>query len=159
MFKNAALLKQHYAYIAGFTYIGLLIILAIAGIGMSAVGVLWKTEMQRVREAELLHIGTEFREAMISYRNATPGGIKQYPKKLEELLLDQRLPTVKRHLRKLYLDPFTQSADWGVKREQGRIVAIYSISAKKPIKKAGFPSKYEAFSEASTYADWVFSAK
>lgn len=159
MFKRVALMKNHHAGMHGFTYIGLLIILVIAGIGMSAVGVLWKTEMQRVRENELLHIGTEFREAIISYRNATPGGIKQYPKKLEELLLDKRLPTVKRHLRKLYLDPFTQGTDWGIKREQGRIVAVFSLSAKKPIKKAGFPSEFESFSEASTYADWVFSAK
>jgi len=139
VFRNAALMKQQHAYIYGFTYIGLLIILVIAGIGMSAVGVLWKTEMQRVRETELLHIGTEFREAMISYRNATPGGIKQYPKKLEELLLDKRLPTDKRHLRKLYLDPFTKGADGGKKSEQGRMEAVYSLSTKNPIKKKSYP--------------------
>lgn len=150
--------KQHFSD-DGFTYIGLLIVLAIAGIGMSAVGVLWKTEMQRAREVELLHIGTEYREALISYYKATPGGIKQYPKTLEDLLIDKRLPQEKRHLRKRYLDPFTRDAKWGLKREQGRIVAIFSLSAQKPIKKAGFTKEYEAFSEASTYMDWVFSAK
>lgn len=150
--------KQYFSDF-GFTYIGLLIVLAIAGIGMSVVGVLWKTEMQRAREVELLHIGTEYREALISYYNATPGGIKQYPKTLEALLLDTRLPQEKRHLRKRYLDPFAKDANWGLKREQGRIVAIFSLSAEKPIKKAGFAEAYEAFSEASSYKDWVFSAK
>lgn len=140
----------------GFTYIGLLIIIAIAGIGMSAVGVMWQTEMRREREAELMHIGSEFRKAIISYREATPGGVQQNPRTLEDLLLDERLPIIKRHLRKLYPDPITNSKTWGLTVEQGAIVGVYSLSQLEPIKRSGFPAEYEMFEDADSYADWRF---
>jgi len=141
---------------AGFTYIGLLIIIAIAGIGMSSVGIMWQTEMRRERELELMHIGTEFKEAIISYREATPGGVQQNPRTLEDLLLDGRLPIVKRHLRKLYPDPITNSKTWGLIIEQEAIVGIYSLSTLEPIKRKGFPAEYEMFEDADSYADWQF---
>ena len=72
----------------GFTYIGLLIVIAIAGIGLAVVGVLWQTEMQREREKELLFIGHEFKQALRSYAGSTPGGIQQSPRNLNELVLD-----------------------------------------------------------------------
>jgi len=141
---------------AGFTYIGLLIIIAIAGIGMSAVGIMWQTEMRRERELELMHIGTEFKEAIISYRDATPGGVKQNPRKLEDLVLDKRLPVIKRHLRKLYHDPITNTNTWGLIIEQDAIVGIYSLSTLEPIKRKGFPAEYEMFEDADSYKDWQF---
>jgi type II secretory pathway pseudopilin PulG len=148
--------RQSIKYYKGFTYIGLLIVIAIAGIGMSAVGVLWQTEMRRERELELFHIGTEFREAINSYRDATPGGIKQNPIKLEDLILDKRLPIIKRHLRKLYRDPITNSNSWGLVKEQGAIVGVYSLSQLEPIKKSGFPVEYETFEDAGSYQEWIF---
>lgn len=140
----------------GFTYIGLLIIIAIAGIGMSAVGIVWQTEMRREREVELMHIGAEFRQAIASYRDATPGGIKQNPRKLEDLLLDERLPIIKRHLRKLYRDPITNSTSWGLLIEQDAIAGVYSLSTLEPIKRSGFPAEYETFEDADSYAEWRF---
>jgi len=95
----------------GFTYLGLLIIIAIAGIGLAAVGVMWKTEMQRERENELLFIRNEFSKALADYYKATPGGIQQLPKSLNDLILDKRFPVTKRHLRKLYIDPMTGKSD------------------------------------------------
>lgn len=151
-----ATLRQSIKYYKGFTYIGLLIAIAIAGIGMSAVGVLWQTEMRRERELELMHIGTEFREAINSYRDATPGGIKQNPIKLEDLILDKRLPIIKHHLRKLYRDPITNSGNWGLIKEQGAIVGVYSLSQLEPIKKSGFPIEYETFEDAGSYQEWKF---
>jgi hypothetical protein len=48
---------------AGFTYIGLLIAVVILGVALSAVGMVWRTQMQREREQELLYIGRDFRAA------------------------------------------------------------------------------------------------
>lgn len=149
-------LVKFVAFVRGFTYIGLLILIAIAGIGMSAVGVMWKTEMQRVREIELMHVGLEFKEAIASYRDATPGGIKQNPKKLEDLVADKRLPKIKRHLRKLYLDPMTNQAEWGLEIQQGAIAGVYSLSKLKPLKRAGFSAEFKDFDGADSYAYWVF---
>lgn len=142
----------------GFTYIGLLIVIAIAGIGLATIGELWQTEMQREREKELLFIGKEYKQALKSYQENTHGGIRQLPNKLEDLLLDNRYPNIKHHIRKLYADPMTGKANWGLDMQQGGISGIYSISEKKPLKKFGFDPNNNTFADAKKYSDWKFSA-
>lgn len=141
----------------GFTYIGLLIIIAIMGIGLAAVGVLWKTEMQREHEKELLFIGHEFTKALTSYYAATPGGVRQLPKTLDDLILDKRLPDIKHHLRKLYLDPMSGEPRWGLLMQQGEISGVYSLSEAKPLKRTGFEVGQEAFENANSYREWHFT--
>lgn len=51
----------------GFTYIGVLMLVAIAGIGLAGVGIVWHQDAQREREKELLFIGDEYRQAIGSY--------------------------------------------------------------------------------------------
>ncbi len=142
----------------GFTYIGLLIVIAIAGIGLATVGVLWQTEMQREREKELLFVGNAFKQALMSYQASTPGGIRQLPKTLQELVTDQRFPYIKHHLRKIYSDPMTGKADWGLEMQQGAIMGIYSKSTIQPIKKFGFDAGNEVFAKAKKYSEWIFTA-
>jgi type II secretory pathway pseudopilin PulG len=141
----------------GFTFIGLLIVIAIAGIGLAAVGILWKTEMQREHEKELLFVGNEFKKAITSYYSVTQGGIGQLPKTIDELILDKRLPMIKHHLRKLYLDPMTGQPVWGIDMYQGGIIGIHSLSKSKPIKKYGFDVGQEEFANATSYLDWHFT--
>ena len=142
--------------VLGFSYIGLMIFIAIAGIALAGVGIVWSQDQQREREKELLFVGEQFRQAIGSYYENTPSNIKQYPTKLEDLLQDNRLPNLKRHLRQIYNDPFTNSSHWGLELQQAKIVGIYSLSELKPIKKKGFPTLYAQFSEFSKYADWKF---
>lgn len=139
----------------GFTFIGILIIVALSGIALSIVGSVWHQSIQREHEKELLFIGDQYRNAIISYYESTPSGVKQYPKTLEDLILDKRYPVIKRHLRKLYADPMSKQA-WGLIKQQDLIVGVYSQSHQAPIKKSGFPSAYEGFSEANTYDEWKF---
>ena len=40
----------------GFTYIGLLIFIALLGIGLAMTGQIWHTSVQREKEAELLFV-------------------------------------------------------------------------------------------------------
>lgn len=141
----------------GFTYIGLLIIITIAGIGLSEVGVLWQTEMQREREKELLFVGNQYKQAINSYYQNSPGSIKQLPTKLDDLLLDSRFPSIKRHLRQMYVDPMTGKASWGLEMQGGEIVGVYSTSLLKPFKKNGFKAGYETFTDAVHYSDWKFT--
>jgi len=47
---------------------------------------------QREKEKELLYVGDQFREAIALYYQRTPGTVKRYPEKLEELLEDKALP-------------------------------------------------------------------
>ena len=140
----------------GFTYIGLMIFVAISGIALAGVGIVWHQDMQREREKELLFIGNEYRRAIGSYYENSPSGVKQYPRKLQDLILDKRFPNIKRHLRKLYTDPIFPNAEWGLVMEQQQITGIYSQSKLKPIKRKGFPTMYGDFEGAKEYSDWKF---
>lgn len=140
----------------GFSYIGLLMVMAIAGIGMAGVGIVWHQDAQRAREKELLFIGDEYRKAIGSYYENSLGDAKLFPTTLEDLLIDKRFPNVKRHLRKLYNDPMTFGKPWQLILQQGQIIGVYSASKQTPIKKVGFRPPYESFGEAAEYSDWKF---
>jgi len=141
----------------GFTYIGLLIVVALIGIGLAAAGPVSHTLQLRDKERELLFAGDQFRRAIEMYYEKSPGGLKQYPKKLEDLLLDNRYPTVQRHLRKVYVDPLTGKKQWGLVEMQGiGITGVYSLSDQQPLKSANFPALYQSFRTAKKYSDWKF---
>lgn len=140
----------------GFTYIGLLMVMAIAGIAMAGVGIVWHQNTQREREKELLFVGEAYRQAIGNYYESSPNGIKQFPTNIEELLLDKRFPTVKRHIRKLYLDPMATGKAWGLLMQQDKTIGVYSQSMVEPIKKTDFLNQYEAFGSASEYREWQF---
>jgi type II secretory pathway pseudopilin PulG len=116
---------------------GFLVMLALFSVGLLA-GAQWLQSMTRSeKEAELLFVGQQFRSAIESYRLA--GGINQYPRRLEDLLQDPRLPTIKRHLRRIYPDPITGKSTWGVvKAPDGGILGVFSLSTQEPLKSQGF---------------------
>lgn len=143
--------------VRGFTYFTVLILVAIMGVGLAAIGTLWQRAGLREKERELLFIGGEFRRAIGSYFERSPGAA-QYPRKLEDLLVDKRLPVVTRHIRKIYFDPMTATQDWGlVKEPGGGILGVYSKATGKPLKIAGFRDDDKGFAAALTYADWKFA--
>jgi len=137
----------------GFTYLGLLFAVVILGLTLSAVGVVWSTQIRRDREAELLFVGDQYRTAIGRYYAA--GGA--YPLDLKDLLADQRFPQVRRYLRRLYPDPITGDADWQpILGAGGGIIGIASNSQLKPIKVSNFPEADSAFEKAECYCDWKF---
>jgi len=140
----------------GYTYIGLLMFIAISGIALAAIGPVWHTEAQREREKELLFAGEQYAQAIGSYYESTPGGIRQYPASLHDLLQDRRFPGIKRHLRQLYRDPMTGGYGWGLVREQGAIVGVHSLSQARPLKQAGFAGQFAGFADAERYQGWRF---
>jgi hypothetical protein len=80
------------------------------------------------------------------------------PASLADLLEDDRYPVPVRHLRRLYSDPITGSAEWGALRVGERIAGVYSLSDKEPVKQAGFGSDNEQFNGKTAYREWVFAA-
>lgn len=156
---HAARLSGNRGAARGFTYLGLLFAVAIAGVMLAATGVLWRTDGAREREVELLFKGAEIQRALESYFLSTPQEPKRFPLKLEELLEDRRGPVVRRHLRRLYPDPFTGKPDWILVRSpEGRIVGVHSSSTAKPIKRASVHGDF-AFGDAKSYRDWVFKPR
>ena len=145
----------------GFTYIGVLIGVAMLGALLAATADVWHTTMQRQREKELLFVGNQFRAALGSYYSPTAATcfkvVGRYPKRLEDLLLDDRSPGTCRHLRRIYVDPMTGKAEWGlVKLPDGQITGVYSLSEEEPIKKARFRARDAAFENKTKYSDWLF---
>ena len=148
--------KQASRFNKGFTFIGILLFIAITGIGLSVAGMSWQYQFRAEKEKQLLFVGAEFTNAINSYFASTPDAAKVYPANLNDLLLDKRMPNIKRHLRKIYLDPMTGKSDWGVVRQQGRIVGIYSRSTLAPYKQKGFNAAQAKLAGAKSYKDWIF---
>ena len=141
----------------GFTFIGVLVLAALGATTLAGFGQVWQTIRQREKERELLFIGQEFRTALDRYAAQTPGRSLRSPMTLEDLLLDPRQPGVRRHLRRIYIDPMTGRPEWGlVKGPAGEIRGVHSLSEDKPLKTTGFTRADRAFEGAQKYSDWVF---
>jgi len=141
----------------GFSYVLLLFMVALTGWALAGVAQVWHTLSIREKEAELLFIGKQFRDAIMRYAASSPG-TPQYPKKLEDLLHDPRFPQIRRHLRQIYVDPMTGKANWGlVTGPDGVVLGVHSLSEDTPVKVAGFPAD-EEFSTAKSYAEGKFVA-
>ena len=141
---------------SGFTYLFVLMLIVLIGMGLAAAGTLWKTDAQRAREVELLFIGDQYRQAIRSYYQLKPGQ-PRLPQSLDELVEDRRDINIVRHLRRAYRDPFTGEAFALILAQDGQgITGVHSQSAKHPFKISGFSTENGAFAEAKTVADWRF---
>jgi type II secretory pathway pseudopilin PulG len=132
----------------GFTYLWLLLLVAISSVALVALGQVWHTSEQREREAELIYRGDQIARALSAYHAASGVGPPQWPRQLSELVEDKRGPIPRHHLRRLYSDPSlpgkdpSQDADkrstgptdkhpgdWGlVTDDKGAIVGVHSRS-------------------------------
>ena len=145
---------------SGFTYIGVLLLVALIGIWLSATGSVWHLEVQREKERELLYIGNQFRDALDHYATSTVGAGRRFPLRLEDLVLDERFATKQRHLRRIYRDPMTGREEWGVIRmADGQIIGVHSLSTEVPVKRANFSYRDLAFTGKANYGQWVFMAR
>lgn len=142
---------------AGFTYIGLLLLIAFMGMSLAATGVVWSKVQQRQKERQLLFAGNQFREAIGRYYLNTPGTVKEYPQKIEDLLADPRQLTKQRYLRKVYRDPMTGEADWELlKAPSGRIIGVHSRASGRPIKQGNFRYRDRGLAGKNQYSEWWF---
>ncbi len=148
------------AYSGGFTYVGLIVLVAIIGMVTASTIKLGSLMQRRAAEDALLDVGAAFGDALKSYANASTPGQRLTPATLEELLLDPRFPTPRRHLRQIYADPITGQAKWGLLRGVDKIgiVAVYSLSPARPIKLANFDPRFVGFDNRQRLSDWKFVA-
>ena len=147
----------------GFTYIGVLVILAVMMMALGAVSEIWHSVMQREKEQELLFIGHQFRAAIGKYY-AQSGN--RYPASLEVLLESNDIGVTgagakkSRFLRKLYQDPMTSERNWGlVTGQDKKVQGIYSLSEERPFKTTGFTNADADLELAEKYSDWKFVYK
>jgi type II secretory pathway pseudopilin PulG len=135
---------------AGFTYLMLLWWVAISGFMLATLGHSWLLDARRAREAELIWRADQFRLAIEAYASVPVGeGASRLPVRLEDLLEDRRSGQLQRHLRRVWPDPITGRAEWGVVREGEGIVGVHSLSTARPVN----PPE-----GVRTYAQWAFVA-
>lgn len=144
---------------AGFTYLGVMVIITIISIAATAVVQVGELARRRAAEAELLHVGRQYIQAFLEYEMNTPDGNgNRAPSRLEDLLRDPRQPGVRRYLRELYPDPITGKLDWQLIRAPGGgIMGVKSASCANTLKRS-FPSGDFMFLDGQTrYCDWTFA--
>src|SRR5512142_3142860 len=112
----------------GFTYVAVLLSVAVMAAALAAAATVYSQSARREKEAELLFVGDQYRQAIRSYYERTPGGAKRYPRKLEDLLEDVRYPALMRHLLRLYPDPVTGGPMQPVEAPGGGIMGVASPS-------------------------------
>lgn len=141
----------------GFTYLAILFFVAILGVGLAAIGEVWDTASRRAKERDLLLAGRELRDAIGRYYTAPSGGTARYPSSLEDLLKDNRVPGIRRHLRHIPSDPMTGKTDWAtVAAPGGGIAGVHSRAEDEPLKTANFGLGEEGFDGTKKYSEWRF---
>jgi type II secretory pathway pseudopilin PulG len=150
---------RHHAGQGGFTYFMLLWWVALSGIMLAALSQQWAFERRREKEAEMVARAQEITSAIAAYRQAVPTGA--WPHSLQDLVEDRRGPRTLRHLRRIWVDPLTGRADWGLVRHspppgnggaapaEGGIQGVYSRAPGTPIR---------APAGTKTYDEWRFEA-
>ncbi len=138
----------------GFTYFGVIIAVVLIGMALATVGVVASTEAKREREAQLLWVGAQYRNALTAFYTRNGG---QLPQNLKELVLDERSGVPHHFLRKLYPDPITGSTEWELLTlPGGGIYGVASTSTAAPLKLKGFKDADRAFEDATCYKAWQF---
>ena len=171
----------------GFTYVGLLVAIAIIGITTSVVGMSLRQAAKIEKEKELLWIGHQYRQAIKDYyiyhqkrfqqasahaqMNISGQVIPQfYPTSIDDLLKDPSSAGTLRHLRKKYIDPMTGKDDWVLipvgstgQSGEGQAVSgqsfwgVRSNSDNATLKRDNFLLEDFRFKGKTKYSEWEFS--
>ncbi len=105
----------------GYSLIILLVAISIMSIALLVAVPVWKTQIQREKEEELIFRGKQYVEAVRIYQMKNPG---RFPKTLDELLEEKCI-------RKLFKDPITKGGDWNIILHQEAVRADKKQAAQK----------------------------
>jgi type II secretory pathway pseudopilin PulG len=143
---------------AGFTYLGLVILVTVIGMVGAATLKIDALLRRAAAEEELLDIGAAFSAALESYAAATPRGQAPQPPSLQELLKDPRTPALRRHLRKIFVDPVTGGTEWGIVYLGDRVgvLGVHSLSQAQPLKIGNFDPRFVGFDNKQHLSEWKF---
>lgn len=141
----------------GFTYVTVMALLAVLGVGLAALGPIWSMAAQRERERELLRVGAAYAQAIASYHRMSPGTPRQFPASVDDLIEDRRFVRSVRHLRTAYTDPMRPGVPLALVRgPDGALRGVRSTSGLAPLRKGSIALPPVSLAAAETYADWQF---
>lgn len=96
----------------GYALVTVLVAVALCSAGAATVFQLQNTRLEKQKGLETIWIKQTYRDAFQSFYNAAPEGNRRPPSNVDELLLDTRFATTRRHLRSAYVRPDTNQFDW-----------------------------------------------
>ena len=96
----------------GFTYLWVLVAVAVVGLLLTGASDVWQTTARRQKMEQLDWAGRQYAQAIGSYVESSPGLATSYPGSLANLVEDRRGAVTRRHLRQLYPNPFTADGQW-----------------------------------------------
>ncbi|RYE01923.1 MAG: hypothetical protein EOP50_01160 [Sphingobacteriales bacterium] len=111
----------------GFTYLILLIGIALIGIGLVATSETWIKSDYRQKEIQNRWIGMQYKNALSSYYYSGTKNTFTYPATVSDLLDDGRFFPPKRHLRQNYPNSFQSSQNWKPIKNGNFIVGFSTI--------------------------------
>jgi type II secretory pathway pseudopilin PulG len=117
-----------------FTYLGLMILVAILALATSATLTLGSIAQRREAEQRLLEVGDRLSPGNHQLREQQPGGsTAATPLRSPICSRIPRYPGVRRHLRRLYPDPISGSNEWGLVAAPGGGI----MGDSQPVERAG----------------------
>lgn len=142
---------------SGFAYMALLVVVFASSL---ALGVALPDKFQqakRERETQLLFVGQQYANAIRLFYENPYVSVRRYPQTLDELLVDNRTPVPRHHLRQRYRDPITETSEWGlVQNEEDQIIGVYSLSKDKPLRTNFGEQDMVAIAAGDKYEDIKF---
>ena len=143
----------------GFTYLGLMFLIALMGMAAAMASAVWSTTQRRDNERELVFAGRQFAAAIERYRKRSTDAARLYPRSLQELVLDDRGGQVHHHLRRIFVDPLTGSRQWGLMQlPDGGIIGVHSLSERAPFERGFVMADFPVPKDSRSYQDWQFVA-
>ena len=137
----------------------MLVVLAVISVGLAIAGPLWSQGVRREHEHDLLRIGATYAQALADYRDQSPGSDKRFPMTLGQLLNDERMVRMTRHLRRLYPDPVAPESPWGLIRDdRGAIQGVFSQSDDTPLAQGPQQAGSLVMPPVAHYSEWRFVA-
>lgn len=88
----------------GYILIILMFAILVISMGFLLASPVWRTQVKREKEAELIFRGKQYVEAIRIYQMKNPG---KYPEELDKLVEDK-------YLRRFFKDPMTKNGEWGI---------------------------------------------
>jgi type II secretory pathway pseudopilin PulG len=142
----------------------LMLAVFVISLGLLIATPVWRTEIQREKEEELIFRGNQYVEAIRLYVIKNPG---KYPSELQDLM-DERC------IRRLYPDPMTESGEWdlvlaagGLGRGAGASVqrvliapghALSSIQNPRilGVVSSSLQKSFKIYQDQESYDKWLF---
>ncbi len=113
----------------------------------------WSKDTNIERESRLVFVGNQYKAAIGRYYENSPGTLKQFPRRLEDLIADGRITPKGQYMAELFADPM--GSNWGlIKDAEGGITGVHSLSDDEPV--SDIDARPEEYKHSDTYAQWVF---